>query len=210
MSNENSKHAYCANADDPSPVASGMMISLTLYYQHKADRIVRLIETRDFDTVENMVETFNATLSQAPDFAKVPDINYSNRICYPKSGEYSQYKICPETECEELVYAFDQNKSMIEGLGLQDHPLWKQRVEVFKMWYKSPWEDDAWNWENKDQDNQRDRRSGNPKRAFSVPARIAGRVSGSPELLKSPRTSPEVPQTSPEVFRRPPRKFSHC
>ena len=34
--------------------------------------------------------------------------------------------------------------------------------------------------------------------------------SGYPELLGSPRTSPEVPRTSPEVFRRLPRKFSHC
>ena len=31
--------------------------------------------------------------------------------------------------------------------------------------------------------------------------RVAGRESGSPELLGSPRTSPEVPRTSPEVFR---------
>ena len=30
--------------------------------------------------------------------------------------------------------------------------------------------------------------------------RVAGRESGSPELLGSPRTSPEVPRTSPEVF----------
>ena len=40
--------------------------------------------------------------------------------------------------------------------------------------------------------------------------RVAWRESGSPELLGSPRTSPEVPRTSPEVFRRLPRKFSHC
>ena len=30
--------------------------------------------------------------------------------------------------------------------------------------------------------------------------RVAGRESGSPKLLGSPRTSPEVPRTSPEVF----------
>ena len=40
--------------------------------------------------------------------------------------------------------------------------------------------------------------------------RVAGRESGSPELLGSPPTSPEVPRTSPEVFRRLPRKFSRC
>ena len=40
--------------------------------------------------------------------------------------------------------------------------------------------------------------------------RVPGRESGSPELLGSPPTSPEVPRTSPEVFRRLPRRFSHC
>ena len=40
--------------------------------------------------------------------------------------------------------------------------------------------------------------------------RVAGRESGSPELLGSPPTSPEVPRTSPEVFRRLPRRFCHC
>ena len=30
--------------------------------------------------------------------------------------------------------------------------------------------------------------------------RVTGRESGSPELLESPRTSPEVPRTSPEVL----------
>ena len=39
--------------------------------------------------------------------------------------------------------------------------------------------------------------------------RVAGRESGCPELLGSPRTSPEVSRTSPESFRRLPRKFSH-
>ena len=40
--------------------------------------------------------------------------------------------------------------------------------------------------------------------------RVAWSESGSPELLGSPRTSPEVPRTSPEFFGDLPRKFSHC
>ena len=52
--------------------------------------------------------------------------------------------------------------------------------------------------------------SGDPHRTWRQIWRVAGRESGYPELLGSPRTSPEVPQTSPEVFRRLPRKFSHC
>ena len=38
--------------------------------------------------------------------------------------------------------------------------------------------------------------------------RVAGRESGSPELLKSPRTSPEVSQTSPEVSQTSPEVLS--
>ena len=37
--------------------------------------------------------------------------------------------------------------------------------------------------------------------------RVAGRESGNPELLGSPRTSPEVPQTSPEVPQTSPEVF---
>ena len=69
-----------------------------------------------------MYEVLNHTLSQAQDFAEVPPVRTADAICYPKPGDYVQYKICPETECEELVYMFDQSKSMIEVLELQDQP----------------------------------------------------------------------------------------
>ena len=174
MSNKSSKHPYCANADAPSTVVSGMLISLTPYYQPKVERTVRLINTVDFNTVENMVDTLNETLSQAPDFATVPSINYANKVYYHKSGDYMQYKMCPETDAEELVYAFDQSKSMIEVIGLQDDPLWKKRVEVFKTWYKSPWAKDAWNWEDPSQENQREWRTG-VQREHGVPLRESPR-----------------------------------
>ena len=48
-----------------------------------------------------------------------------------------------------------------------------------------------------------------PSRFWRQIWRVAGRELGSPELLESPRTSPEVPRTSPEVFRRLRRRFSH-
>ena len=172
MSNKSGKHPYCANADAKSTVVSGMVISLTPYYQPAADRIVRLIETVDFNTVENMVETLNSTLSRAPDFATVPSINYANRVYYHKSGEYMQYKICPETYAEELVCAFDQSKSMIEVIGLQDDPsLEEARRSLQDVWYKLPWGKDTWTWENATQENQREWRTGSSKRAWSALAK---------------------------------------
>ena len=54
----------CANAHAPSSVTSGMMISLTPYYQPKKPRPVMLSETLDFDnTVKNMYEVLNNTVS---------------------------------------------------------------------------------------------------------------------------------------------------
>ena len=112
MSNKNTKHPYCAYADAQSTVVSGMLISLTPHYQPKVERFVRLINTIDFRAVEDMVITLNTTLFQVPDFAKVSSINYANMAYYHKSGDYTQYKICPEIEAEELVYAVDQTKSV--------------------------------------------------------------------------------------------------
>ena len=168
--NQMSNKPYCANADAPSSVVSGMMISLTPYDQPKADRIGRLIETRDFDTVEEMVENFNSILSQAPDFAKVPDINYQKRICYPKSREYSQYKICPETECEELVYALDQvhdrsawsaRSSTVEAIRAESRSLLDVVQSSMGKRYL----------EMGEQENQRQWRSGSSRRAYSAHAR---------------------------------------
>ena len=38
---------------------------------------------------------------------------------------HKQYVICPEQDCEWLVYMSDQNTSMVEALGIQDQPLWQ-------------------------------------------------------------------------------------
>ena len=107
MSNKDQKHAQCANAHAPSSVVSGMMVSLTPYYQPKKNRAVMLTETLELNTVENMYEVLNHTLSQAERFVEVPPVRTASAIRYPKPGDFVQYKICPETECEELVYTFE-------------------------------------------------------------------------------------------------------
>ena len=43
--------------------------------------------------------------------------------------------MCPEQDCESLVYMSDQNTSMIESIGLREHPFWKERVERFYGWF---------------------------------------------------------------------------
>ena len=120
MSNKSSKYPYCANADAPSTVASGMLISLTPYYMPKVERIV-MINTVDFNIVGNMVETLNATLSQAPDFATVPFINCANKVYYyHNSGDYMQYKICLR-QMPKNLYRSARGPTLEEACGiLQD------------------------------------------------------------------------------------------
>ena len=57
--------------------------------------------------------------------------------------------MCPEQDCESLVYMSDQNTSMLETLGLHDHPWWQERVEKFYAWFhkSSKTSKAAWTWE---------------------------------------------------------------
>ena len=118
-----------------------------------------------------MVTTFNAILSQAPDSATVPSINDANKVYYHKSGDYMQYKVRPEIDAEERVYALDQTKSIIEVMGLQEDPFWKKRVEFFKTRYKPTWLKQSWNWEDPSQGSSQGWRTGSSKRAYSAPVR---------------------------------------
>ena len=62
--------------------------------------------------------------------------NPANQIYKNKSGDNLPYKICPETDAEEVVYVADQEKSIIEVMGRHEDALWKDRVAAFKSWYK--------------------------------------------------------------------------
>ena len=107
-SSKDQRHPQCVNAHAPSCVDSGMMISLSQFYQPKKPRPVMLSETLEFNTVENMYEVLNTTLSVAEDFVEVPAVRTDNRILNRKPGDHIQHKTCHETNCEELVYVFDQ------------------------------------------------------------------------------------------------------
>ena len=85
-------------------------------------------ETLEFSTVENMHEVLNKTLAVAEHFVKVRPVRTENAIINHMPGDLVQYKLCSEQDCEELVYMFNQNKSMIEVLELHDSPFWKMQV----------------------------------------------------------------------------------
>ena len=65
----------------------------------------------------------NKTLSITKDFDKVPEARAECRIFHLKPDTRQQYKMCAEQDCEELVFTFDQRKSMIEILELHEDPL---------------------------------------------------------------------------------------
>ena len=96
-----------------------------------------------------MIGALNEVFRQAPDFAEVPDINGANEILIYTASAELPYKICPETDAEELVYVADQEKSMIEVISKHGKALWKKHVEGFKSWYKPSWlTKGKWSWDD--------------------------------------------------------------
>ena len=67
-------------------------------------------------------------------------------LTFPPIKRRQQYVVCPEQDCEGLVYMSDQNTSMIESLGIHENPFWKERVEYFYKWFNksSKTSKDAW------------------------------------------------------------------
>ena len=49
-------------------------------------------------------------------------------MTFPDKQRHSQCVMCTEQDCESLVYMSDQNKSMIETLGIHEDPFWQERV----------------------------------------------------------------------------------
>ena len=92
---------------------------------------------------------------------------------FPGPKDRKQYRICPEQDCENLVFTFDPTKSMIEILEPEKEPEWIDRVEVFKRWYK--YTGKSWTWEFSEQDKSSWHR-GNSQRSQSVPSKLEERV----------------------------------
>ena len=86
------------------------------------------------------------------------------RVSFLSDKRNDQYVMCPEQECESLVYYSDQSRS--------------DRVKAFYGWYSksgSKTSQDAWTWEGKDNQKWPTTR-GASKRNQSVPANPADRT----------------------------------
>ena len=70
-------------------------------------------------------------------FPAIPVPRKDCHTFYAKPNErHKQYVISPEQDCEWLVYMSDKNTSMVEALGIQEHPLWAQTFQDYDDWQK--------------------------------------------------------------------------
>ena len=72
MINKKANHPHRAFAHSPSCVISGMMISLVQPCEPKIERPIKLSQTVQFESIEQMCEVLNNTLPQATEFVGVP------------------------------------------------------------------------------------------------------------------------------------------
>ena len=108
----------------------GAMISLTPCIAPTIPRDCDLDASVSFTDVNDMIQQLNAILSIPGDFPQIPDPRKDCHVFYAKPDErHKQMVICPEQDCEWLVYMSDTDTCMVEALGVQDRPLWKERVQ---------------------------------------------------------------------------------
>ena len=179
LSNKSASHPNCAFADSASTVMSGVMVSLTPLFKSTVDRTIAFHEYAKFKDVNDMIQKLNAILSIPKGFPQIPAPRKECRsMTFPLDKRNGQYVMCPEQDCECLVYYGDQSRSMIDVLGLGQDPFWDDRVKDFYGWYSksaSKTGQDAWTWEGKDTHKWSTTR-GASKRNQSVPANPADRT----------------------------------
>ena len=117
LSSKSSSHPGCSFADSASSVLSGMMVSLTPVFVQKIPRPIELSEHVEFNNVIHMFNTLNEILCKAEGFSEIPETRTECQIfSFPADQRHKQGVICPEQDCESLVYHNDQERSMIEVL----------------------------------------------------------------------------------------------
>ena len=123
-----------------------------------------------------MIQKLNGILFIPQGFAQIPAPRKDCKsIQFLSTNRNDQYVMCPEQECECLVYYGDQSRSMIDLLGLGQNPFWDDRVKAFYGWYSktaSKTGQDAWTREGKDNQKWSTTR-GASKSKQSVPANPA-------------------------------------
>ena len=183
LSKKSATHPDCAFADCASTTMCGAMISLTPCIAPTIARDCDLDASVSFKNEDDMIQQLNAILAIPRDFPQIPAPRKDCHVFYAKSTERrKQMVICPEQDCEWLVYMSDQDTCMVEALGAQDLPLWAQRVQDYKEWqqqnsksYKSSKDSSkaAWTWEGSSSDKWSTTPTrGSSKRGQSVPVDI--------------------------------------
>ena len=108
LSNKNASHADCAFADSMSTTMCGAMISLTPCNAAKLPRDCDLHESVEQDA-KDMIQKLNDILAVPDGFPAIPIPRKDCHTFYAKPDErHKQYVICPEQDCEWLVYMSDQ------------------------------------------------------------------------------------------------------
>ena len=188
LSNKNQNHADCAFADTASTVMCGAMISLTPCNQPNVERGCDLEEYAEFQSADDMIQKLNEILAITPGFPQIPAPRKDcHKLTFPANKRHKQYVMCPEQDCEALVYMSDQNTSMIEALGLHEDPFWKERVEYFYSWFRksSKIAQQAWTWEEGSASKWSTTSTrGSSKRGQSVPLNPANRPNPAEEGLQ--------------------------
>ena len=136
LSNKSASHPDCAFADSMSTVMCGAMISLTPCFASKSDRECDLHEYAEFQDVDDMITKLNGILAKSEGFPLIPTPRKDcHTLTIPSDKRFKQYVICPEQDCEYLVYMSDQSTGMVEAIGIHEHPWWRKRVEEFYSWH---------------------------------------------------------------------------
>ena len=147
------------------------MVSLVPVCKPTISRPVQLSDPVEFESFDHLYQVLNQTRSKAKDFETVPAPRAKCRIMrFEKGSRHQQHVSCPEQDCENLVYHYDQLKSMIEILELQDTDEWHDCVKEFHHWYdkiSSGNKKEAWTWEGQDDQKWK---QGSSRRANSVPS----------------------------------------
>ena len=127
-------------------------------------------------------------LAKPVGFPQIPDPRKDCHLFQANPGErHQQYVLCPEQDYEWLVYMSDQNTSMIEALDVQDHPLWKQRMQEYHDWQQkinkgSKMSKESWTWQEGTSSKWPTTSKGSSKPGQSVPVDISKRTN--PERIQ--------------------------
>ena len=178
LSDKSTSHPNCAFVDSASTVMSGVMVSLTPC-NPTVDRPIAFNEYAEFKDVHDEIEKLKVILRRPTGFPQIPPPRKNcQSMTLPPNKRNGQYVMCPEQDCDALVYHSDQSRSMIDVLGLGQDPFWDGRIKEFYGWYDksaSKTGQDAWRWEGKDSQKWSTTR-GASKRNQSAPANPADRT----------------------------------